>query len=73
MNPAASVLTAIVDGLSYTTGHKITKEEKYEQLVKEALGKDTNKRSVQEYCSVGRILTKARKPGDCIFILMSGR
>lgn len=43
LNPAASALTVIIDRLSHATGHKITKEEKYEQLVKEALGKDINK------------------------------
>ena len=42
LNPAASALTVITDWLSYATGHKITKEEKYEQLVKEALGKEIN-------------------------------
>lgn len=73
MNPAASALTAVIDRGSCATRHKITKEEKYEQLVKEALEKDINKWSIPEYCSVDRLLTKTGKPGDCIFILMFGR
>lgn len=60
LNPAASSLTVIIDRLSSATGHKITKEAKYEQLVKEVLRKDINKCPLPKYCSVGGTLSKAR-------------
>lgn len=66
LNPAASALTVIIDRLSYATGHKITKEEKYEQIVKEALGKDINKCLYPNTAVLVEPYPRQDKPGDSL-------